>query len=155
MSVVFNFNDYDENHLYFVECVKNNVKTNSWFSRITYSNTFIALKNIYFVFTLKDVCYKDQYLKTIIYFDESKNNLNELYEIEKNIITRFINYRQIYSNDTIYPSYCIKQQFKLNYIKVFKKSAITNMNSESTEIFIKISGIWQTDNNVGITFKFI
>ena len=55
MSVVFKFNDYDENNLYFVECVKNNVKTNSWFSRITYSNTFIALKNIYFAFTLKDV----------------------------------------------------------------------------------------------------
>ena len=29
MSVVFKFNDYDENNLYFVECVKNNVKTNS------------------------------------------------------------------------------------------------------------------------------
>lgn len=155
MSVIFKFNDYDENELYFVESVKNNVKTNSWFSRITYSNSFIALKNIYFSFTLKDVSYKDQYLKTIIYFDESKNDLSELYEIEKNIINKFINYRQTYTNDTIHPSYCIKNQFRLNYIKVFKNTTVTNINSETTEIFIKISGIWQTDNNVGITFKFI
>ena len=59
------------------------------------------------------------------------------------------------TNEVIRPSYCIKTQFKLNYIKVFKNAAMTNINSENTDIFIKISGIWQTDNVVGITFKFI
>ena len=34
MSVIFKFNDYDENDLYFIEFVKNNVKSNSYFSRI-------------------------------------------------------------------------------------------------------------------------
>ena len=48
MSVIFRVDNYDENCLYFGECVKNNVKPFSWFSRITYSNSFIALKNIYF-----------------------------------------------------------------------------------------------------------
>lgn len=156
MSVIFKFNDYDENDLYFIEFVKNNVKSNSYFSRIIYSNRFIALKNLYFTFSLKNVTYKEQYLKTIIYFDESKNNLESLYEIERNIINKFIEYRQIYNKDTvIYPTYCIRNQFKLNYIKVFKNTTITNIYSEFTEIYIKISGIWQTDNNVGITFKFI
>lgn len=155
MSVIFRVDNYDENCLYFGECVKNNVKPFSWFSRITYSNSFIALKNIYFSFTLKNVKYKEQYLKTIIYFNEANNFLDELYEIEKTIISRFIKYRQTYTNEVIRPSYCIKTQFKLNYIKVFKNAAMTNINSENTDIFIKISGIWQTDNVVGITFKFI
>ena len=155
MSIIFKFPDYDENELFFVESVKNNVKSNSYFSRIIYSNYFMSLKNIYFAFTLKDVNYRDQYLKTIIYFDESKNDLTELYNIEKNIIDKYIAYRQNYNNEIINPCYCIKQQFKLNYIKVFKNSTLTNPMNETTEIFIKISGIWQTDNTVGITFKFI
>ena len=156
MSVIFKFNDYDENELYFIESVKNNVKSNSYFSRIIYSTSFIALKNIYFSFNLHNVKYRDQYLKTIIFFEEGKNELEQLYEIERNIINKFIAYKKIYNKDAvIYPTYCIKNQFKLNYIKVFKNSTFTNVNSESPEIFIKISGIWQTDNNVGITFKFI
>jgi len=155
MSIIFKFPDYDENELFFVESVKNNVKSNSYFSRIIYSNYFMSLKNIYFTFTLKDVNYRDQYLKTIIYFDESKNDLTDLYNIEKNIIDKYIAYRQNFSNENINPCYCIKQQFKLNYIKVFKNSTLTNPINETTEIFIKISGIWQTDNTVGITFKFI
>ena len=53
MSVIFKFNDYDENDLYFIEFVKNNVKSNSYFSRIIYSNRFIALKNLYFTFLSK------------------------------------------------------------------------------------------------------
>ncbi len=67
----YGVNDLDK----IVESVKNNVKANSYFSRIIYSNYFMSLKNIYFTFTLKNVNYRDQYLKTIIYFDESKNDL--------------------------------------------------------------------------------
>lgn len=156
MSLIFKTEDYDDNELYFIEPVKNNVKTNSFFSRIVYSNDIISLKNIYFSFTLTNVSFKDQYLKTIIYFNESSNDLQKLYEIEKDIINKFIQYKQIYNKDiNIQPTYCIKNQFKLNYIKIFKNSAITDINYNSTEILIKISGIWQTDNNVGITFKFI
>ena len=155
MSIIFKFSDYDENELFFVESVKNNVKCNSYFSRIIYSNYFMSLKNIYFTFTLKDVSYREQYLKTIIYFDEAKNDLTPLYNIEKDIIDKYIAYRQNFNNETITPYYCIKQQFKLNYIKVFKNSTLSNSNSETTELYIKISGIWQTDDTVGITFKFI
>ena len=91
-----------------------------------------------------------------LFFEEGKNELEQLYDIERNIINKFITYKKIYNKDAvIFPTYCIKNQFKLNYIKVFKNSTFTNVNLESPEIFIKISGIWQTDNNVGITFKFI
>ena len=68
MSIIFKFPDYDENELFFVESVKNNVKSNSYFSRIIYSNYFMSLKNIYFTFTLKDVNYRDQYLKNYYIF---------------------------------------------------------------------------------------
>ena len=104
MSVIFKFNDYDENELYFIESVKNNVKSNSYFSRIIYSTSFISLKNIYFTFRLRNVQYKDQYLKTIIFFEEGKNELEQLYDIERNIINKFITYKKIYNKDAvIYP----------------------------------------------------
>ena len=151
MSVIFNFNDFQINELYFTESVKNNVKTNSYFNRIIYSTDYFSLKNIYFNFTISNFTYKEQYLKTIIYFKESENDFNVIYEIERQILNKFIQYKQLY-NIYLQPVFSIQNQFKHDYIKVFKNNNIYN---NETEIFLKISGIWQTDNNVGITYKFI
>jgi hypothetical protein len=49
------------------------------------------------------------------------------------------------------PSYKIYDQIKSGYIKVF--SDVTNRQNNS--FILKISGIWETQNNYGLTYKFI
>ena len=78
MCVILNNNNFNIDNIYFVESVKNNVKNNRFFSRIIYSTDFFSLKNIYLQINLKDMSFKEQYLKTTIYFDESKSNLDYL-----------------------------------------------------------------------------
>jgi hypothetical protein len=152
MSVILNSNNFEINKLFFIEEVKNNVKSNSFFSRIIYSTDYFALKNIYLTISIQNVTFKDQYLKTIVYFNEKDNDFTELYAIEDKILKKFIDYKTI--NKTykkINPIYSIKSQCEQNFIKIFKN----NYNESIINISIKISGIWQTDNNIGITFKFI
>ena len=43
-----------------VEKVKNNVKQNSHFSRLIYSNEYFSLKNLYIPFTLENIQFKDK-----------------------------------------------------------------------------------------------
>ena len=152
MSVILNSNNFDINKLFFIEEVKNNVKSNSFFSRIIYSTDYFALKNIYLNISIKNVIFKDQYLKTIVYFDEKNNDFTELYATEEAILKKFIEYKTINkAYKKITPIYSIKSQCGQNFIKIFKN----NYNESLINISIKISGIWQTDNNIGLTFKFI
>ena len=155
MSIILNFDSFNINNIYFVEYVKNNVKQNSYFSRIIYSTDYYALKNIYFKIHLGNTSFKEQYLKTIIYFNEKNCSLEQLYNVEREILNDFIEYRNHYNSNNsnrLIPNYNIQEQCKSGFIKVFKSDNISNNN---TEILIKISGIWQTGNNIGVTFKFI
>ena len=150
MSITLQANDFDIKYLYFLQKVKNNVKQNSYFSRLIYSNDVFSLKNIYIPFTIHNVQYKEQFLKTNILFDETKNNLKHLYSIEKAILNHYIEN----SNEKPTPSYCIYNQCKSNYIKIFKNN-LRDIDNTSITIYIKISGIWHTANNIGLTYKFI
>ena len=75
MSLILDIDKFTPEYIYFVQKVKNNVKQNSYFSRIIYSNELFALKNIYFSFNLINTTFKEQYLKTIIYFNENPNKI--------------------------------------------------------------------------------
>lgn len=150
MSITLQSNNFDIKYLYFLQKVKNNVKQNSYFSRLIYSNDVFSLKNIYIPFTINNVQYKEQFLKTNILFDETKNSLEHLYKIEKNILEHYMEH----SNENLVPSYCIYNQCKSNYIKIFKNNLLS-VDSKSITIYVKISGIWHTGTNIGLTYKFI
>ena len=155
MSVILETDTFNPANIYYVQNVKNNVKQNSYFSRIIYSTDHFSLKNIYFSFNLMNPTFKEQYLKTIIYFNEKDCQLDKLYKIEREFLEKYIEYKTFNRTDEkLIPNYSIFNQCKSNSIKVFKNNA-TNNNNKTIEILIKISGIWQTDNNIGITYKFI
>ena len=81
--------------------------------------------------------------------------LDKLYQIERDFLSKYIEYKTFNrSSELLIPNYSIFNQCKSNSIKVFKNNNNINENNE-LEILIKISGIWQTDNNIGITYKFI
>lgn len=154
MSVILATETFNPDNIYYVQNVKNNVKQNSYFSRIIYSTEHFSLKNIYFSINLINPTFKEQYLKTIIYFNEKECCLDKIYKIEREFLQKYIEYKTFNKSDEkLIPNYSIYNQCKSNSIKVFKDS--TNYNENNIDILIKISGIWQTDNNVGITYKFI
>ena len=72
-----------------------------------------------------------------------KDIIENLKTIEEDILNK-------YKTSKI-PSYKIYEQFKSGHIKIFN-----DIGNHSSQLFIlKISGIWETKNDVGITYKII
>ena len=112
--------------IYFHESIKNTVLLNSNFIRILNCNEIFTMNGIYFIFNLDN--------ENVI-----NNQIDKLINIEKEIL----NY---YNKNTIH-----KQKIRDQLIFYLKKIK----NSEIKKFIIKISGIWENSNYIGITNKFI
>ena len=145
MYLVNTIEQYNKNHLFFCEPIKNNIMTEGKFIRILYSNDHITLNGVYIVINLNDILCEKYYNKYKCVFNiiNHKEIIDNLKSIEEEILKK-------YEINKI-PSYKIYEQIKTGYIKIF--SDITNSKNHS--FILKISGIWETQYNYGLTYKFI
>jgi hypothetical protein len=146
MNIVKRFDQYDENNLFFCEPIKNNVMMDGNFIRILYSTPNFTLNGIYFFITLYDIICEKYYLKYKCSFNigTHKDIIDNLKIIEEDILKKY----EI-KNKT--PQFKIYEQIKNGNIKIF-----TDISNKSISTFIlKISGIWETQFNYGLTYKFI
>ena len=119
---------------------------NSNFIRILYSTDYFTLNGLYVKFCLHGINIEKFFNKYKCNFDQNlnKNYINKLIYIENTVI-------QTINNNKI-PQYRIKDQLHSGYIKTF----MNNMESKNIKHFIlKISGIWETESECGLTFKFL
>jgi hypothetical protein len=119
--------------------------TEGKFIRILYSNDHITLNGVYILIDLYDILCEKYYNKYKCIFNiiNHKEIIDSLKLIEEEILKKYEINKM--------PSYKIYEQIKTGYIKIF--SDITNNKNYS--FILKISGIWETQNNYGLTYKFI
>ena len=147
MNIVKTIEQYDDNNIYFCEAIKNNIMNDGSFIRILYSTHHFVINGIYLYINLNDVSIEKFYNKYKCNFNISLNKdlINNLKVIEENVLKKIIINNKI-------PQYKIYEQIKNGNIKVFCE----NNNIKITNLFIlKISGIWETNTNYGLTYKFI
>jgi hypothetical protein len=145
MNMVKNINQYDENNIYFCEPIKNNIMNDGNFIRILYSTHNVVLNGIYLLITLDDINCDKYYnkFKCIFNTNTHKNTIDSLKIIEENILKKS-EIKNKSSQTTIY------EQLKNGNIKLFNE-----VNKPSCSFILKISGIWETQFNYGLTYKFI
>jgi len=146
MNIIKRFDQYDDNFIFFCEPIKNNIMPEGNFIRILYSTNFFTLNGIYLLFTLNNIIcekYFNKY-KCIFNVNTHKDIIESIKNIEENLLKKIDFKNKI-------PNTKIIEQFKNGNIKVF--SDITNKNK--TTFILKISGIWETQYNYGLTYKFI
>lgn len=90
------------------------------------------------------------------YSEQNYYTIQKLCSLEHEIIGRYI----VGKNKTKMASYILKNQMLSGSIKCHSESRNRKYNTVSSEIgteqiILKISGIWETDANVGITMKFM
>ena len=146
MNIVKRIDQYDENNIYFCEPIKNNIMSDGNFIRILYSTPCIVLNGIYLLIQLNDVTLEKYYNKYKCNFNIIAHNelIESLKSIEENILKRisFINKQ---------PQFKVFEQIKNGNIKIFG-----DFVSKQNNLFIlKISGIWETQQSYGLTYKFI
>ena len=143
-NAIINLNQYNENCLFFCEPIKNNVMTEGEFSRIIYADTCVTMNSIFLrmPFEVTGVC---KYYSKHKYTIELTNEINKIKQMEATILQKM-------NKNHKKPQYNIYDHLLSGCIKI---SDTPPTNLENVNIILKISGIWETETECGITYKFI
>ena len=146
MNIVKNIHQYNEDYVYFCDPIKNNIMNNGNFIRIIYSTSFFILNGIYISIQINYTSVDKYYNKFKCSFDtnQCKDLIEKLKNIEKGLLKKSGILGKI-------PQYKIYDQLKNSNIKVFSES----FDKIGNPILLKISGIWETETEYGLTYKFI
>ena len=79
------------------------------------------------------------------------HNIKELSRIEHDIIE----YAKEYYNINKMNIYSLRNQLKQGSIKIYNSIDQIHLPSNTDNIILKISGIWENEVNIGITYKFL
>jgi hypothetical protein len=146
MNFVKNLNQYNRDNVYFCDPIKNNIMNEGSFIRILYSTHNVIFNGIYLLISFTDINIEKYYNKYKCSF-----NINTNKEILEHI--RTIEYELLQKIDfkNKIPQYKIYDQIRGGNIKLF-----CDIPPKNNNLFIlKISGIWETQTNYGVTYKFI
>ena len=168
MNIAIDINNYSVDNVYFGDSIKNAIIDNGKFMRIFYSNDIMTLNGIYFKIDIDLKKNIDGDIEKII--DTIKNIENSILDkinipnkikvikicdylmLNSNVVTNQYSNTNMNANPNIYTN--------LN-MNIIKQNVNSNLNVNMAKIYnlnkmlLKISGVWETNNEYGLTFKFI
>ena len=144
MNISLNKEDFSIDNVYFYEPIKNSIIENSSFIRLIYSNELMAINGIYIKIDFDNVTKTNDFSKQKITININDNSkiINYIKSIESEILQKI----NIKRKRKIYK---INEQLMTGYIKHLIDNKYANC------FILKISGIWESENEYGLTFKFI
>jgi hypothetical protein len=146
MNIVFeNIKDVNVENVVFLEKKKNIIMDGN-FTKIIYTDTCVTINGLYINFPIQYT----SYYSNSIYILNTLNNLKiikTLVEIEYNLLKYYKQFYNVYKNVI----YNINNQLVNGKIKLYREE----IPSHKTKIILKISGIWENVNEIGITYKFL
>jgi len=146
MNIVKTIDQYNDDCVYFCDPIKNNIMNDGNFIRILYSTPMFILNGIYLSISINQLTIEKYYNKYKCSFDIG-SHINIIHRI-KNIEEHILNKINIKGKT---PQYKIYDQIGNGNIKIFSD----NIDAISNQFLQKIAGIWETDYNYGLTYKFI
>ena len=145
MNIIITIDQYNEKCVYFCEPIKNNIMNDSNFIRIIYSTSLFVLNGIYISVNIGHISIEKYYNKFKCTFDLNQHrDIIEKLRLMEECLLKKVN---ITGKN---PQHKIFEQLKNGNIKVFSDSPekINNV------FLLKIAGIWETEHDYGITYKF-
>lgn len=152
MIIVKKTHQYDNNCLFLCEPIKNNIINEGYFIRILYSTPHFIMNGIYLDVIFGDGVIEKYYNKYKFSFSFLKNKglIDSLKTIEEAVLGK-INIKNKL------PHYKIYEQLKNGNIKFFYNIQEEPYQSkDKNNVFVlKISGIWESEHQYGVTYKFV
>jgi hypothetical protein len=157
--------DIDYRNIVIYDPIKNSIIQQSNFYKIIYSNNLVSFNGIYGLFKLKDSCIHQERCNFNI--ELNSESIANIVNLEKYLLNVFdIKKYKIYKLAEILNLGFIKYNNNILHDDVYtklaglKENARTLFNSNThylTEntFILKISGVWETKENMGLTFKII
>lgn len=129
-------NNYCNSNVFIMPPIKNTLINQGLFHKILYSNHLFTSNGIYIKITLNNINYLNGRL--LYNLEDNSTTLNKIVSIENYILDKLDSDKKIYHK--------IYDQIKNGNIKT------SNNNSN---LVLKISGIWENENSIGISYKII
>jgi hypothetical protein len=151
MNILNNISNFDKDYIYFYEPIKNNIMNNGKFIKIIYSTPEYMLNSINLIFDMHYFSIEKNYnkYKCIFDIDLHKEFLSKIKNIEEDILNKFMFIYSVKTKNQILKLY---EQFKEGNIKVYQEN-FRNVTNKYT-IILRISGIWENNDEYGLTYKF-
>ena len=146
MYVVLDKDDFHLSNIFYQEKVKNTVMDNSIFLRVNYSNELFILNGIFIKFNLNLQTIEKSFNKFKCFFDIKMHNdiVVKFSSIEKHMMEKCNSVHKT-------PIYRISEQLNNGFVKIFNETDC----KETNNFILKIYGIWETECEYGLTYKFI
>lgn len=150
MNIVLNKNDFNIENINLLK-KRNNTVIEGTFTKFTYSNEYLTMNGIYLQLIISDMVLKNEGKFTSITFQPyDKQNIGYIQyitSIELEILDYYnrlnnINKKQV----TVLTKKLYSGNIRLN---------ISNYTKINNKITVKISGIWETTNEIGLAIKLI
>ena len=150
MNLILSKDTYNNENIYFGKKITNNIIPNSYFYNIYYLNDLLYINNVLLQVTFNNVTICEYFNKFKCCFNQydNKQTIQYLKEIETSILNKFDKNLQC---DNKLAEQLNKCEIKINNFS--NKKLKHNINK--LRITIKISGVWQNDNQTGLIVKFI
>ena len=148
MYIVQKLDQYNEDYIFFCDAIKNNIMQDGVFIRILYSTPLVIFNGIYLEFLLYETTFEKYYNKYKCVFPMNQLQNKELIEKMKNLEENIL---KKYNVPNKVPQFKIYDHIRNGNIKIF----CDNVPKNNNVLILKISGIWETTNNYGLTYKFI
>lgn len=142
MQTIIIINNYNLNNIFFTYPQNNKILHNSKYIKLLYSDSRIILNCMYIELHFNNLSFTKQHNKLLLKFD-SLQYFEELKNFEIGILSKYNSNK--------------KHNCELTN-KIINQKLICFNNNNSDNIFkivLKISGIWESDTEIGLTFKII
>lgn len=151
MLVLLNDKQYNKNNIILLDRNTNAVMNNGYFHRMYYSNQHFTMNGIYLHYNLDNIVIQEDFNKIVIFMQN--NYYNFIYESIKNIEKDIANKYYPYMKKVFVSK--IADYFGNNKIRLFNDNHIKNGTYEGKKLILKMSGLWETENQYGVTFKLL
>jgi len=154
MNLILQSSQFNPIYLYFLER-KSNMIIDGFFSKLMYSTDSFITNGLYID------CLFQPIKKTgisMIEMDIHKNGetIQQLLSIEKQVLQAYMQQFQISNKTSIFD---LEHKLQTGTIKFYSSptynKSTTYKLSSTINYYIKISGIWETDHQIGLTYKII
>jgi hypothetical protein len=161
MNLSIDLNNFLLKNTCFLE-TKENIIMDGNFTKIIYSSESFTINgiyiNLYFDSLTIDKIMNKQYLQFNPYSSNNQKIIKDLINIENKILEY---YKKYYCNNTKITN-LLEKQLSSGNIKIFKeylenKNIINKYHniSDNKQYILKISGVWENYNEIGLTYKLL
>lgn len=142
--------EFNSKCIFITESIRNTVIDNSSFIRIIYSTNKVILNGIVITTPLQHFQINKYFNKWRCCFNISENSelIKKICDIEKTILEK-VNIKHKL------PCYKIQEQLETGYVKTFLEDNMHDNIHDNNSLLLKISGVWVSEEEYGITYKFI